>query len=506
MTFVNRLQFKTEFVRKVHIALFLIFSFWFVSLNAQLNTNISGENNAVYIFRTAQDSLNHHFENEISFRVDHRNFTFGMTFLAELPAYDDTRAIQELGPNDINTEWVDRFIQVNYENLRVTAGTIEEVFGSGLTLRTWHDKDLNHDKRLEGVQMHYNYENLKVAGVYGALTKTVGKVFERDLVIGMDVEFKPISSMTLGASAVQYKNRNAFNLRRDYIHNNIFGGRISMMLDSFDFRAEYAELIRTHNRPAPLTGTAFFTTANVYLGDFTFGGGYKRYNRYVTEYPLSDLPSLNNYGELLATMSVSDLNLEEDFEEGLMGELIYTPNMDNEIKINYSESWNRNFQARYSNLFFEYKRHFDSFSASVEYEHIERIAKSLSIWEKELRPAVIFDFYDLVRPLEVKFLWAYVTEEYFDVGQSRHKPYFQVDTSIIDNLSISVFAEYEFTGSDDFGKNSVFMGGELVTSISRHTEIKLFIGKEKGGKVCRNGVCFYQAPFEGLKLSIITKF
>ena len=49
------------------------------------NINISGENTATFIHRTAKDSLNHYFENELKFRLDRGIFSFGMSFIAELP-------------------------------------------------------------------------------------------------------------------------------------------------------------------------------------------------------------------------------------------------------------------------------------------------------------------------------------------------------------------------------------------------------------------------------------
>jgi len=36
--------------------------------------------------------------------------------------------------------------------------------------------------------------------------------------------------------------------------------------------------------------------------------------------------------------------------------------------------------------------------------------------------------------------------------------------------------------------------------------MRLFVGKEKGGKVCRNGICKYRNQFEGLRLELITAF
>ena len=179
--------------------------------------------------------------------------------------------------------------------------------------------------------------------------------------------------------------------------------------------------------------------------------------------------------------------------------------MNNQYLVSYAESWNRNFSVRHSNLFLEYMKNLQNVTIILDYEQLEKKQDKLSIWEKESKPSVSMGFFNLSNPILTKFSWSYTEEQHFEVDYQKHKPYLQFDISF-NRVSVSVFSEYEFTGKDDFGKNSMWLGSELVTSIADHTEVKLFLGKEKGGKVCRNGVCQYQAPFEGLKLSLTTRF
>jgi hypothetical protein len=487
------------------IACLLIFVVLFVAFpvetHAQSNISIAGENSASYIYRTAKDSLNSYFENELNFRVDNKNFTFGMTFLAQLPRYDQFNATEELSQGQIHYEWVDRYIQLNFDDLKLTAGTLEESFGYGMTLRSWNDRDLVQDKRLEGASFVYSTDAIKVTGVYGALKNDVfeADISKNDLFLGADVDFKAYDFIRLGASLGQYKQKNPIWGRTDYIHKNVHGGRINLLFDRFDVSSEYAELVPTHNAPDYLSsGTAFFARANTYFDQFTISGGYKRYNRY--DYQLSDLPTLNHYDELL--LSFADV----DFEEGLQGEIRWMPNFDNEILISYAESWDRSYTARHANFFTEYKRSFESFSTTLDYEHLERIDKNKDIWEQELRPAISMDFYELARPLMVKFMWGLYAEKLRETKTSYHRPYIQIDTIPIENVSVSISAEYQFADWDEFGKNSIYLGVEIVTSISNHSEVKLFAGKEKGGKVCRNGVCMFQSPFEGVRLTLNTRF
>jgi hypothetical protein len=424
-----------------------------------------------------------------------------MTFLAQLPRYDQFNATEELHPNQIHTEWVDRYVQLNFDELKLTAGTLEESFGSGLTLRAWNDRDLDKDKRLEGASFVYSFDDIQIKGVYGTLKNdvSVDNISNSDLFLGVDVDYRAFDFMRLGTTIGQYKQKNLLT-NRDYIHKNVHGGRVNFMFDRFDVSSEYSELVVTNDsfRQESKNGTAFFVRTNVYFDKHTISGGYKRYNRY--HYQLADLPTLNHYDELLSSFA------DVDFEEGLQGEIRWKPDSDNEILVSYAESWDRSYNARHANLFVEYKRSFDSFDTTLDYEHLEKLDGSLNSWEQERRPSISVDFYELSRPVILKFVWGLHSEKLFEAMTSYHRPSFQIDTKLFENLSVSVSAEYQFADWDEFGKKSIYLGTEIVTSISDHTDIKLFAGKEKGGKVCRNGVCLYQSPFEGVRLTLNTRF
>ncbi len=58
----------------------------------------------------------------------------------------------------------------------------------------------------------------------------------------------------------------------------------------------------------------------------------------------------------------------------------------------------------------------------------------------------------------------------------------------------------------DIGKNPLWLGAEISAEIFDDSLVRLFVGKEKGGKVCRNGVCKYRSQFDGVRLELSTSF
>ena len=508
-------------------------------LLAQSNIIISGENNATYIHRTEKNVLNNYFENEFIMRLDQRIFSFGMTFKAELPRYDNVEPISYLRPSDIYTEWVDRFIQLNYDNFMVKAGTLEETYGSGLVLRAWNDTENYIDKRLEGAQANFVYKNLRVSGIYGALKEddpdfTTKKYFKDDLVVAGDIEYRPFSLLNIGVSALEFKKqtKSFWNDFDYYTRFNVFGGRARFITDYFDINAEYSELRRLKDISDRSIGSAIYSMSNVYLGPITLSGGYKRYSRYFYHtglyeewdyetsaeyyYPLADLPTLNHYDLLLSTYA------SLDFEEGFIGELRFMPDFDNEFMINYAETWSKADLGFLRNLFTEYKRNFANFSVKFDFEYLN-IGKRMEIEvldlvtsedSLEIIPSVYIDLNMFTIPLSFTFSWNYTEDENTNIStdyelitmQIKNKPFIQLDSKINDKLSIAIFAGNEFKNPSEIKDKKVYLGTEITTNISHHTDVTLFVGKEQGGKVCRNGTCQVQPSFEGVRLSLNTRF
>jgi len=475
--------------------------FYFITLTAQ-SLNINGENNAKFVHRTAKDSLNNYFENELKFRIDRGIFSFGMSFLADLPKYEDTAPQKELRSDKLSTGWKDLFVQLYYDDFRMRVGTLEESFGVGLILRSWNNPEINKDKRLEGAQVHYQYQDLRVKGIYGKLKEDIKEdaISSNDLVSSFDAEYKIFSFLKIGATAMEYKQDRSIVIDKEYTFMNIYGGRFGIASDLFDLDVEFAEMKTFHGIPKSEFGHALYTFGNAYLGPVALGIGYKYYDNFNNN-PMSDLPTLNHFDELLYSFEP-----EVKIEEGIQGEIRYKYDLKHEIAINYAESWDKGFNVRHSNLFTEHIWHNNAINISSSYEHLEKKSEFTGSWEKENIPTVSIELLSTNIPWTIKTKWTFNETKINEIEKSYNKPYLQIDSHLFGMLKYSIFGQYQFVGRDDISKNKLYLGAELVTNIARHTEAKLFVGKEQGGKVCRNGVCKDQAPFEGVILSLNTRF
>ena len=215
---------------------------------------------------------------------------------------------------------------------------------------------------------------------------------------------------------------------------------------------------------------------------------------------MSDLPTANHSEEPL------DDSWEPGFdEEGLMAEVQFIPNYENEFVLNYAEGWSSDFKVRQSDLYAEFKHEFESLTFKAEYSQLEQMNKLFKNWKKELTPVLSVDFLAGEFPVLVKTEYQYKEKEQGTSIKSHYEPKLQTDIAY-NNYSFSLTVENQIGDSDDGEDGDFWIGGEFAATILGSTDIRIFAGKEKGGKVCRNGVCRYQSEFEGVRIEITTSF
>lgn len=479
-------------MKQVIVLIIIAFSISIFAADFSMN----GMNEIEYIYKTAKDSLNHFFEDEFSFRMNYDNFTFGMKFIAELPAYNDFEKIEHLNNDDISYRWDERFLSYRNENLYILGGNFEENFGTGIILRAYEDEDFDIDNRLEGGIVKYNSNLFNITALYGTLNNE-NRPQKNDLAYGIDLESSIFNnSLQISGSAASY--RHIHDVGNRYSHLQVLGGRASYFYNWFDIYVEAASLEEEKTELEAKTGTAYYGNINTYFDKYSFSAGYKSYQNF--DFRMNDLPTLNHSGEPLSE------NLDAGYDEiGFMGEFRYNPNYDNELLLNYSEGWNKDKTIQISDFYTEFHHDFGNWSLTASYEQIEKMEEPISLWNKEMTPALASDLMLYEKPVYVKFEYKFYDKKHANDKNKYYEPLLQADFEI-GKIGISLISQFHYDNISHIAENEVWLGAEIASDIGEDTQIKLFGGKEKGGKICRNGTCRYQSAFEGIRLELITNF
>jgi len=470
------------------------------SLTATEELYLNGLNETTYIYRTAQDSLNSYFRDAFSFSMGYKDFTLGIKFLAELPKYstDQNQLMGELDSNRLGVRWNERYLEYSKDDLLLHGGTISESFGSGMIFRGWEDIEFDQDTRLDGFIAKYD-KTIKLKALYGALPNR-NQPTKLDLVYGADAELPLLENIALGASALTLRTLNALN---QYNQQDVFGGRINWNFDAWDGSIEYAQTSLFNNSGASHEGTGINGYTNLYmkpsfLKSFSIGAGYKYYDQF--QYRTQDLKTYNYHNETLA----DNLPTGTD-EEGIQGNVSLSPVEGLDYNANYAEAWNSAFTKRMNDMYNSLEWQLGKSTLLLEYGHTEKLDKVTDHWQKDLKPAVSYSLPLGTYSLTTKAEYEYIEKVNQDDKAWHYEPMLQIDLGM-GKLSVSVASESQWKYSEDVMGSRYWANCEIKYAAFEHTDITVFAGKEAGGKVCRNGICRYVAPFQGVKLEAITRF
>lgn len=481
---------------KLRYLCLIIILFSTLTLMGQTTLQLSGLNEMEFVYRTAPDSLNVYFRDAFAFNMGYRNFSFGMKFIAELPKHgiDQTGLYQNLQPGSLNLGWQELYASYTKGAYSINAGTTEETFGRGLSFRSYKDLEFDEDHRLESFLLRYD-DDLQFKAIYGAIESPT-YIDQYDLAYGTDLSYPILSGVRLGGTAMAFRNLQAF---ARYSQREVYAGRLQLNLGGLDAYGEYAKSESYRLIGSPTTfGSAIYASGDYNLGALSFGGAYKKYDKF--NYRLQDLPMVNYHEETLSDALASGFD-EEGWQARstlYLGETI-------SISGDYAEAWNSSKEKRMNDLYALLDYSNDGKILQVSFSHVEKVDDALSTWQKEQTPALGFGTKIFGKALHGTAEFKLVEKQLFADSSSHYEPKIQADLSL-GKLSVSIGSQSNWEDFSSIMESRYWLNTEIKYPLFPQSEIIVFAGKEAGGKVCRNGVCRYVAPFEGLKVELNTRF
>ena len=430
----------------------------------------------------------HYFIEKLDMQFYYGNFNAGFGYDFYRPDFNKFA----LAPSTEEDEnyFDEYYLKYESDNLNITAGIYEAVIGKGIALHSYYNEDFEEDSRLLGGYTNVLMEKWQ-SKIFFGLMENADNEDEDDKIGAFDSSLDITKDITAGLSYVWH---NQWMSDDEYNRRDIFAARANFFYEDFEISNEFAHILNQNFDD----GTALYSTASLFLDKFTFVTSYKNYTNMDSK--ISDLPVANHTDDQLA----EGWTIGKD-EEGLMGEISYYPNFDNEFLVNYAEGWSDDYLVRQSDFYAEYKHYFSEWSIKSEISILEQLNKNTKNFHKDLKPVLTADFAVKDFPIIIKGEYQYKKDTKGQIESDHFEPKLQTDISYKD-YSLSFIGETQIGDSDDAEDGDTWLGIELAAYLFNNTDVRLFFGKEKGGKICRNGVCKYQSEFEGIKLDIINTF
>ena len=551
------------FRKSVSIFVFLII---FTESYSQKKSNFYGsfESTGIYYQENEVDNYNEEFASNNYLNLKYI-FNSNWSFEAQIESYSPVR-LQGYSDSFEKTHLSTLSINYKKNGFGFTFGSIYEQFGTGLSLRTWEDRELGINNSILGMRSTYENDRVTIKFVGGWQKK--GRQISVGKVLGLDSEFTLLDSdetyqnLIIGLSYVgRFENLAFPNIFPPvgYEFNdltNLFSGRMDYAKNDFYFA--YEQIYKTEDGITQFglilndfvkKGSAH--TMNIGIAksgfgfDFTFrrlenmgfyGDRFEQGELYG-ESTINYLPALTKQHDYLLTniniyesqpyVSFPDPSLMKAGEIGFQMDLYYDieegtffgGKYGTSLSLNLS-SWN-NLDGKYSYNPLDYETNFLGFGQ-----------KYFSEQSLELRKKWSDNFSNIFLFLNKYYNKRYVAEKFGEINSQvlvvdntiklKNKKSLRLEAQHLFNkddmknwygFGVEYNFNYNFSGyyntivnyqNTDDGKPRYYSFGASYSKNSSRFSVSY--GKQRGGLLCYGGICRYVPEFKGLSFSINTSF
>jgi hypothetical protein len=408
----------------------------------------------------------------------------------------------------------ERWITYKRGGFSATAGNFYALLGKGITLNSFRNRDMRYNANIDGAQFVYSSRFCDITALGGRPRDFSG--FRLSPLQAAEVRVMPVAWGFLGGTFVQTK------LFNDHVASRWGSGYMQLQRDFGSLYTEVAS--RNFGKGGENgnflngTGTACYSSGNLFFKDvsvlleaayynnFDISQGIEMYN--------SPPPAIKEHSNTLMGRVLPSLYAAN--HTSLHGSVTYAINDENNITADLTRSRGVKDGERGGTRAFT--RCADFIGDTADYTDIfasgELVYPSSIDWvlgsgyQKTLEAAYlnfvgsndwgIMDNYSLQGVLE---------HQWTRIDRTERKYYSQLYSLTLarasaPRLSLACIAERT---TDHYSDHTYWIGGQLNWTFYENSEIVVFAGQRKKGKICSGGVCINKPEFSGVEVTFTSR-
>lgn len=486
--------------RKIKFVLFIFIFFYLYSQEEtpiEKKLNFSGEIKGEYWLWVKEDKntnskFSDHFEGKFRFLLNYENiYLRGGIFL-----YQPSLPKKTLKEYYYNFEY-------SHPKVEFLIGNFYQVFGRGLCFRSYLNEDFRYDKVLFGGKTTFHILKSDITLFAGKMKNIIFQEnkyqYENDTtdqLRGGEIIIYPLPYLEIGGRYVRLNKEKDITPRA---FTEIFGPSVSFTYNFFDLYYEFCEKLSTrevlggrkkgygHYLATSFTFTGFgLNLEGMKYDSIDFGGEGYRYN---------DVPTPSKEG--------ISINRGRD-EKGGNISLNFTPfdflNYENSYGYLQTNKKDKYLKELINKIIFKKN---EDFNNTFTFEYLKKKGIEIKVdIEEELKfineTELSFNNHTFNLEIPLSFV-SDDTLKYKDFGiifEYQYNPYFILTISY--QKTTKKIPKYEYEDKWLLLEGTFFLTQNIIWRIR--------VGQERGGLICSGGVCRYEAPFSGMKISLQTRF
>jgi len=487
-------------------------------LTRLLSAQINGSNQAVYQLGNQPDRLPANRANlfdQLNLRYNSGSLSLGLR--AEIYKTDSPFEYNRISQ---------KFVGYKTGNLSLRLGNFYEILGRGLLLRSYELPGVVYEDT--GTQQRYGFYK----DVEGLSLRYENDFFRAKALAGRPLDFsRPPKQGRSGrrrqfvqGGEVNVLINDAFNPGALYLRSDIAGQTHEyngLNMDGYwgDFQY-YAEYVQNGansggNFSLGRNGAhAFYTSLNMILDWITLSFEYKDYNNFTLVF--NDPPPLVRE-HTYTLLNRSTHSIEPNNESGYQLEVLLDIGGDNSVTVNQNRAVNHLGNQRYT--FFEYYADVNYYlgpdvitKVFADYSQDELVSQKNRFTAGASAEWGFGSDWQIISEIQ----WQQFQRDFiFNPAQnhSAENRYVNVSLNKGPIYSAGIILEYS---NDPVETNQLATSGTLkfrswpaflaTYQYDQQNVFNLFVGKRRGGNACTGGICYRVLDFEGVELSLITRF
>lgn len=451
--------------------------FWTISASNQLEYSSDG--------KTHQDI----FHNWTDLDLAYGNYRANLRYEAHQPD-DWGQTWQGLGF---------RNIQFSREFFELTAGTYYALFGRGLILRSYENRDLRFDNNIDGVKGTLEFEGLSLTMLSGTATGRYERL--KDPLQAADAKVSFTDWLSLGGTYLR-SNITDFGLVR------MFGGNATFGFPNVDLYAEYAQKDNPAGEYIPGDGSGIYASANVYAPGIGLALEYKDYDKldFTNQGVVFNNPPALAREHTYTLLNRHAYVLDMVDERGYQAEITTTPTDNLSVLVNGSYTTNRKDDLTFSEIYGE-----------TEYDLAEKATIKGGFSRQEykteqgspVRLAPVVDLiYHLSDATSLNFILEHLYTEKYDAKLTYYDQILSLSLSQspIASLTLTYERTTEWKTREDWTGKRNWLMGTLDLALGDNHNLSLGLGSRREGKVCSGGVCVDKPALDGWEIKLLSRF